>query len=113
MKDSLISKLLITKTGHRPVQYKKVMDTLPVLCADKNYQGLDDIIQNGIDLVEVDFTLPYPEANRWTTTHHVEVRTVNLWDLQFADGSRPPIITLARETHVFDANLQKKLLLEF
>ena len=49
MKDSPISKLLVTETGHRPTQYKKIVDTLPVLCADKNYQGLDDVIRNGID----------------------------------------------------------------
>ena len=37
MKDSPISKLIITKTGHRSTQYKKIVDTLPVLCVDKNY----------------------------------------------------------------------------
>ena len=35
IKDGLISKLLITNTGHRPTQYKKIVDTLPVLCADR------------------------------------------------------------------------------
>ena len=43
MKDGPISKLIITKTGSRPTQYKKIIDTLPVLCADKNYQGLDEV----------------------------------------------------------------------
>ena len=38
MKDGPILKLIITKTGHQPTQYKKIVDTLPVLCADKNYQ---------------------------------------------------------------------------
>ena len=37
MKDGPIFKLRITETRHRPTQYKKVIDTLPVLCADKNY----------------------------------------------------------------------------
>ena len=41
MKDGPISKLIITETGHRPTKYKKITDTLPVLCADKNYQGID------------------------------------------------------------------------
>ena len=44
MKDGPISKLLITKTRHRPTQFKKITDTLPVLCADKNFQGLDKVI---------------------------------------------------------------------
>ena len=54
MKDSPITKLLITETGHSPTQYKKIVDTLPVLCADKNYQGIDDVIWTGNDLVETD-----------------------------------------------------------
>ena len=35
MKDSPISKLTITETGHRPSQFKKLYDALPVFCADK------------------------------------------------------------------------------
>ena len=113
MKDGPISKLLITETGHRLTQYKKVIDTLPILCADKNYRGLDDIIWNRIDLVEANSTPPYPEANRWSTTHHVEVRIINPWNIPQADGSRPQSITMARQTDVFDANLQKELPSEF
>ena len=37
MKDGPISKLLIIKTGHTPTQYKEITDTLPILCADKNF----------------------------------------------------------------------------
>mmetsp|Transcript_51994 Transcript_51994/g.58075 ORF Transcript_51994/g.58075 Transcript_51994/m.58075 type:complete len:100 (-) Transcript_51994:52-351(-) len=40
------------KNGHRATQYKKIVDTLPVLCADKNYQGIDDVLCNGIKPVE-------------------------------------------------------------
>ena len=57
MKDGPISKLIITEIGHGSTHYKKIIDTLPVLCADKNYQGLDDVIWNGINLVEAGFTL--------------------------------------------------------
>ena len=35
MKDGPISKLTITETGHRPSQFKKLWDALPVFCADK------------------------------------------------------------------------------
>ena len=62
MKDSLISKLTITKTGHRPTQFKKITDTLPVLCADKNFQGLDEVLRTKHDLVETDFIPTYPNA---------------------------------------------------
>ena len=49
MKDGSISKLLINETGHKSTQYKKITDTLPVLCADKNYQGINDVIWKRID----------------------------------------------------------------
>ena len=63
MKDSPISKLIITKTGHLPTQYKKIIDTLPVLGVDMNYQGINDVIWNKTNLVEADFTLTYQDAN--------------------------------------------------
>ena len=44
LKDSSISKLIVTETGHQATQYKKVIDTLHILCADKNYQGIDGVI---------------------------------------------------------------------
>ena len=113
MKDGPISKLTITKTRHQTTQYKKIIDTLPVLCADKNYQGLDDVIRNGITLVEVNFTPPYPDTDLWSTTHCVEIRTVNQSNLTVDNDSRPPTITMTQQTHVFNANLQKELLSEF
>ena len=64
MKDNPISNLIITAAGHRPTQYKKVIDTLPLLCVDKNYQGLNDVIQNGVHLVEADFTPQYSDTDR-------------------------------------------------
>ena len=73
MKDGLISRLLITKTWHRPTQFKKITDTLPVLCVDKNFQGLDEVIWIGRDLVETYFMLIYPDAIQWSNTHFVEI----------------------------------------
>ena len=63
MKDDLISKLLITKIGHRPTQFKKFTDTLPVLCADKNFQGLDEVVWTGRDLAETDSMSTYSDAH--------------------------------------------------
>ena len=70
MKDSPISLLAITKTRHWATQYKKSIDTFPVLCADKNFQGIDDVIWNGIDLVATDFTPIYPNSNLWWNTYN-------------------------------------------
>ena len=53
MKDGPICKLIITKTGHQPTLYKKIVDTLPVLDTDKYYQDFDEVVQ-------------------WSTTHHMK-----------------------------------------
>ena len=71
MKDGPISKLTITKTGHRPSQFKKIRDNLPVFCTDKNYQGLNEVLRTRRGKVKDDFMLAYPDATRRSTTHHV------------------------------------------
>ena len=90
MKDSSVSKITITKTGHQSTQYKKIVDTLPVLYVDKNYQGIDDIIWTGNNLVDADFMWTYQNANNRSNTHHVQISTVNLVDPEAADDLRPP-----------------------
>ena len=62
MKDGSISKLKITKTGHRPSQFKKICDAHLVFRADKNYQGLNEGLHTGHDKVEYDFMPAYPDA---------------------------------------------------
>ena len=101
MKDGPISKLTSTETGHRATQYKKIIDTHPVLCADKNYQGIDDVIRNGIDLVEANFTPIYPNENQWSNTHHVEITSVDPTKVPAIDGSHTPIIVMEQRTHIF------------
>ena len=114
MKDGPIPKLTITETGHRPTQFKKITDALPVLWANTNFRGLDEVLWTGCDLVETDFMSIYPNAAQWSTFHHVEVTTVN--PNNAADrvtGERPVRFQMMEQTHVFDANLQKELLLEY
>ena len=114
MKDGSLYKLTITKTGHRPSQFKKISDSLPALCVDKNYQGLDEVLCNGRDPVETDFMPDYPNTNLWSTTHHVQVSIVdpdnNPDDVT---GEHPVQYQMMEQAHVFDANLQKELLLEY
>ena len=105
MKDGPISKLLITKSGHRPTQFKKITDTFPVLCTDKNFRRLDEVLWTSIDLVETNFMPTYPGATRWSNTHHVEIQTVtSTATIDAATGVRPPITVGAQKIHVFDAN---------
>ena len=94
MKDGCISKLTITETGHWVTQYKKIIDNLPVLCANKNYRCIDDVFFTGTDLVEADFIPPYPDSDLWSNTYDVEITTVDQTAAPLANGERPPIIRL-------------------
>ena len=106
MKDSLISKLLITKTGHRPIQLKHITDTLPLLCADKNFQGLNEVIWTERDLVEADFMLIYMNTAQWSTIHHVQITTVNPNNaVDRVTGKRLVCFQMMEQTHAFDTNL--------
>ena len=106
MKDCPISKLIITETRHRPTKYKQIIDTLPVLYVDNNYQGLDDAIWNRIDQVEAAFTPSYPDVDRWSTTYHVKIATINPNNTPDSNtGLRPPIVTMSQRTHIFNPNL--------
>ena len=109
MKDGPISKLLITKTGYRPTQYKKINDTLPVLCADKNFQGLYEVILTKHDLVEMEFISTYPGATQWSNTYHVEIQIVDLSVAVDANTDLwSPIVTLLQKkrslTQIFRSN---------
>ena len=111
IKDGPISKLTITETGHRPSQFKKIRDTLPVFCFDKNYRGLDEVLCTRCDKVKDDFMSAYPDATRWSTTHHVQIASVNL------EAKRDPVTherpVTYQVTIVIEANLQKQLLSEY
>ena len=89
MKECCLHKLIITKTGHRPSQFKKIYGALPVLCADKNFWGLNEVLWTERDLVGTDFMPPYSDATQWSTTHHVQVSIANPANPEAADGSRP------------------------
>ena len=112
MKDDCISKLTITETGHWANQYKKIVNTLSVLWADKNYRGIKDVLCNGIALVEADFTLAYPDANQSSNTYDIEITTANPTAVILANGSCAQIIMLEQQMCVFNTNLQKQLLSE-
>ena len=97
MKDGPISKLIITETGHRPSQFKKNRDALPVFCADKNYQGLDKVFRTGRDKVEDGFMPVYPDATWFSTTHHVQIVSVNLEAQRDPVTNERPVIYQAVE----------------
>ena len=55
MKDGPIYEPTITETGHRPSQFKRLYDALPVFGANKNYGGLDKVLYTRRDQVKGDF----------------------------------------------------------
>ena len=71
MKDGCISKMTITESGHQATQCKKTIDTIPVLCADKNYRYIDDVLCTWINLDEANFTPPYQNSGQWSNTYSV------------------------------------------
>ena len=105
MKDSPISKLTITRTGHWATQYKNVIDTLPVLFPDKNYHRKD--------LVKVDFTPTYPDTNLWSNIYNVEITTVDPNAVLLANVKRTQSIALEQQKHILNTSIQKQLLLKF
>ena len=62
MKDGPLSKLIITKSGQQATQYKKIIDALPVFCADKGYKFIDIVIRTNTEQVKATFMLTYPNA---------------------------------------------------
>ena len=64
MKEGPLFKLTITKGGQRTTQYKKIIDALPVLCADKGFRYVGEIICTETELVEATFILTYPDATQ-------------------------------------------------
>ena len=71
----------------------------------KNFQGIDEVLWTGRDLVETDFMPPYLDATQWSTTHYVQVSIAKPADPEAADGLRPANFEMMEQTHVFDANL--------
>ena len=113
MKVGPLSKLTITEGGQQATQYKKILDALPVLAADKGYKYINDIIRTDKEKEISDFTPTYPLASQWSTTYHVEVVTVNPKATPDpTTKKRPTVIKLQERTNVHNPDLQKKLLLE-
>ena len=76
MKDGCLSKLTIIESSNQAIQYKKITDALPVFCADKGYQYIDNIVCTNTELLEAAFLPSYPVATLWSTTYHIQIKIV-------------------------------------
>ena len=78
MKDDCLSKLTITESANRTIQYKTITDALPVYCVDKGYQYIDNIGCTNTELLQATILPPYPDVARWSNTYNVQIKTVDL-----------------------------------
>ena len=115
MKDGPISEFTITETRHRPSQFKKLWDALPVFCADKIFGGLDEVLRTGHDQVKDDFMPPYPDAALWSHIHQIQIATVADKAALVVGSATERVATyeLVNKTIVRNANLQKQLLSDY
>ena len=113
MKDGCLSKLTITESSNRAIQFKKIVNALPVYCADKGYRYIDNVICKNTELLEAAFLPPYLDASRWSITFHIEIETVDPASAPGTNSSRTPTKEMVEKTQFFNANLQKKLLAEY
>ena len=109
MKEGPLFKLTITKGGQQTTQYKKIIDALPVLCADKGFRYVGEIIRTNTELVEATFIPTYPDETQWLTDHEVYVEVVNKQGMPVS-GVLPKKSILTKKTIITNSNLQKKLL---
>ena len=108
MKDSPISKLTITEAGQQATQFKKIIDALPVFCADKGYRFIDEIICTNKELEEKVFMPTYPDPKRWSKKYHVQVATVDASAKPNPQtGAFPEIMVLHEKCQITHPNLQK------
>ena len=77
MKEGPLFKLTITKGGQQTTQYKKILDTLPVFCADKGYRYIDNVIHTNAELVGATFLMQYPNASKWSRSYQVHIQVVD------------------------------------
>ena len=77
MEDDCLSKLLITKSGHRATQYKNILDALSSFYNDKNYKYIDDIISTNTELTEAYFLPAYPVRIQQSSAHYMSLRSVD------------------------------------
>ena len=113
MKDGPLSNLTITKGGQQATQYKKIIDALPVFCADKGYRFIDNVICTNTELLKATFLPTYPEPALWSSTYHVQLDVVDLLVLPDFQGVCVLRTEIQQKSHIFAPNLQNQLLLDY
>ena len=66
-KDGCLNKLTTTKWSHWETQFKKIHNALSVLCADKGFKFVDNVIRTNKELVKADHLPTYLIESLWST----------------------------------------------
>ena len=104
--DGYFNKLTIYEYSNQATQLKKINNTLPVLCADKGYRHLENIINNNDELDKVTLMSLYPDATQKYIVMDVKIDTVDPNSIPSSTASVCSVIKcLKTETHDFDENL--------
>ena len=103
-----------SQSGQQATKYKKIIDALPVFCVDKGYKFINDVIWTNTKLPQASFLSTYPDLALSSSTYHVQIHTVNPAAIPDAQTLRCAVITnMQEEFHIFNPNLQKRLLSEY
>ena len=113
MKDVPFFKLTITKGGQWATQYKKIIDALPVFCADKGYRFINNVICTNKELLEAALLPTYPDPTQWSSTYYVQLEVVDPSATADSKGVCAMRTEMQKKSHVFNPNLQKQLLLDY
>ena len=114
MEDDCLLKLTITKSGHQATQYKKIIDTLPSFCQDKNYKYIDDIICTNTKLTNAYFLPAYLLTTQQSSTYHLNLGSVGLIvKLDVPSGARPTCTERVEKSPIFGPNLQEQVILDY
>lgn len=65
--------VITENTTQRPIQYRNLKKKLPAFCAEKDYDGLDEIVRDMTDWDENKFFTKRPDASKWSEMMNVRV----------------------------------------
>ena len=110
LKDSFLSNLTITKSGHWLTQLKKILDVLPGHCQDNNYKYINGIIITNTEPTQAHFLFVYLVRTQGSSTHHVNPGSVDpIIGLDVPSGASPIDTEMVENPPIFNPNLQEQV----
>ena len=106
---NLISCLSITKCRPWSIQLNKVLKAISVICQDKHYDYIPDIINSNTKQTQEYFLSDHPIERRHSSEHHVKLGFVNpIIGLDVLSGNSPINPEMVESTPIFNLYPQKQ-----